>query len=519
MNTATATSPVKVNWRKQEMIFVSIIFFLFFCDYLWEAFSAGEKTMRENFAQVYAQHQLSFNYFLNVLLPQLVVILPVYGSYLLLNRGMSRFSQNKNKWSGWFPAHLRVELLFLLINVVLAFAVASATDLAHPWLVNYGNFHLLSLFGYQPNLFRAFTQAFLVTGFFTAYMLIREVVIYYIERTGLKNGYRVHIANQVTGIVFIYFLVFLLLHFFDLFNSPHFRIYFSATSPILLVYLSNMYWLFPRNEGQSRMFNSKYNISLATTTFIFTLPFLVAPVAQDDSKLFFLYWVAQMGIVTPVTRYIYQQNRDRILQLRNIEKALSRSKADIRLLRSQVNPHFLFNTLNTLYGTALQEGGHRTAEGIQRLGDMMRFMLQENEAEKISLQKEVEYLENYIALQQLRVQSSPNLYIESKLDSSQCNYSIAPMILIPLVENAFKHGISLVEKSWVIIQLACDNSGIQFEIRNSIHPGKKEDAIWESPGIGIANVTERLKLIYPGIHQIQFNNDGKEFHVQLTIRL
>lgn len=518
MNTAIATPPVKVSWRKQEMVFVSIIFFLFFCDYLWEAFSVSEKPLRENFEQVYAQHQLSFNYFLNALLPQLLMILLVYGSYLLLNRNISRFSLNKNKWSGLIPAHVRVELLFLLVNIVLAFGVAAATDLAHPWLFNYGNFHLLALFGHQPNLFRAFTQAFLMTGFFVGYALIREVVINYIERTGLKNSYRVHIANQVTGIVFIYFLVFLLLHFFNLLSVPG-RTYFSIISPILLVYLSNMYWLFPRNEGQSNWFNSKYNITLATTTFIFSLPFLASPEAQSDSKLFFLYWVAQMGIVTPATKYIYQQNKDRILQLRNIEKALTRSKANIRLLRSQINPHFLFNTLNTLYGTALQEGGQRTAEGIQRLGDMMRFMLHENEAEKISLQKEIEYLENYIALQQLRVQSSPNLQIESKLDSSQCNHSIAPMIFIPLVENAFKHGISLVEKSWVIIQLTCDSSSIHFEIRNSIHPGKKEDAIWESPGIGIANVTERLKLIYPGTHQIQFNNDGNEFHVQLTIRL
>ena len=244
----------------------------------------------------------------------------------------------------------------------------------------------------------------------------------------------------------------------------------------------------------------------------------MSPAAQSNSELFFVYWAAQLAIVSPVSWYIYEQKKKQILQLRNIEKALSRSKADIRLLRSQINPHFLFNTLNTLYGTALQEGGQRTADGIQRLGEMMRFMLHENESEKISLQKEIEYLENYIALQQLRVQASPNLHIESNLDSSQCNHSIAPMILIPLVENAFKHGISLVEKSWVIIQLACDDSGIHFEIRNSIHPGKKEDAIWESPGIGIANVTERLKLIYPGRHQIQFNNNGNEFHVQLTIR-
>lgn len=518
MNRATDTTPVKVSWRKQEFLFVGIIALVNCYKYLLEAFSPGKKELRENFKQVYIQDGLHFNYYVNVLLPQLLLLFLIYGAYLLLNRSIARFSYTKNKKPGLIPAHVWTELLFLLINVVLALGVAFVTDLAHPWLVNYGNFQLLALFGYQPNLFRAFMQAFFITGFFALYAVVRELIIVYIERTGIKNSYRVLVANQVSGIIFLYFLVFFLLHFLDVLDID-FRIYFITISPFLLVYLSNMYWLFPRNEGQLRWFNPKYVIALTITTFIFSLLFLASPAAKEDSKLFFLYWAVQIAIVTPITKYIYQQKKNRILQLRDIEKALSRSKADIRLLRSQINPHFLFNTLNTLYGTALQEGGQRTAEGIQRLGDMMRFMLHENAQETISLQKEIEYLENYIALQQLRVDSSPNLHIESKLDGSQCNHSIAPMILIPLVENAFKHGISLVEKSWVIIQLACDNTSIRFEVRNSIHPKKKEEVIWESPGIGLPNVTERLKLIYPGRHDIQFKNDGKEFHVQITIRL
>ncbi len=90
-----------------------------------------------------------------------------------------------------------------------------------------------------------------------------------------------------------------------------------------------------------------------------------------------------------------------------LEKALGRSSANLDFLRSQINPHFLFNALNTLYGTALQEQAGRTSEGIQKLGDMMRFMLHENTEEKIHLSKEVGYLQNYIALQRLRTQESP----------------------------------------------------------------------------------------------------------------
>ena len=119
------------------------------------------------------------------------------------------------------------------------------------------------------------------------------------------------------------------------------------------------------------------------------------------------------------------------MQLRIVEKELVKSKADIQFLRSQINPHFLFNVLNTLYGTALQENAERTAEGIQRLGDMMRFMLHENNLDFIRMNKEVEYLRNYIALQKLRTQSSPDIIIEDNINEQNCNYQIAPMLLIP----------------------------------------------------------------------------------------
>ena len=100
-----------------------------------------------------------------------------------------------------------------------------------------------------------------------------------------------------------------------------------------------------------------------------------------------------------------------------LKKELKRSSANIDFLRSQINPHFLFNALNTLYGTAIQENADRTSEGIQKLGDMMRFMLRENLQEKISLSREIDYLENYIALQKLRTDSNPAVHIQTSIDS------------------------------------------------------------------------------------------------------
>jgi two-component system LytT family sensor kinase len=206
------------------------------------------------------------------------------------------------------------------------------------------------------------------------------------------------------------------------------------------------------------------------------------------------------------------------LKLRGLEKALVKSKADLQFLRSQINPHFLFNTLNTLYGTALQEEACNTASGIQKLGDMMRFMLHENTRDFIQMNREIEYLKNYISIQKLRTQSSAEISIEDNIDEQNCQHEIAPMLLIPLVENAFKHGISLKKKSWIKIRLDCNEKEIRFEVRNSIHPKRDDDPEKESSGIGFKNVVERLKLIYPGKHEIAVNADDKEFFVQLLIK-
>jgi len=165
----------------------------------------------------------------------------------------------------------------------------------------------------------------------------------------------------------------------------------------------------------------------------------------------------------------------------------------------------------------MQENAGRTAEGIQRLGDMMRFMLEENNLDFIQMNKEIDYLNNYIALQKLRIQSSPGIVIEDNINEQHCNHRIAPMLLIPLVENAFKHGISLNEKSWISIKLSCTEKNILFEVRNSMHAKTTSDPEKERSGIGFKNVVERLKLIYPGKHQVKVNQDGKEFFVQLII--
>jgi hypothetical protein len=322
-------------------------------------------------------------------------------------------------------------------------------------------------------------------------------------------------------------------------SGYYFRLfYFLVIPPVVMVYLSNTYWLFPGGENPVARTGNFWRIRinfrmiprLLLSTFLFTFPFaflLSQAVAFHHGAgafhgwffgVFFLFWAGQMLVVTPLSELFYEQRKDSIVQLRGVEKKFRKSESDLHFLRSQINPHFLFNTLNTLYGTALLEKSGRTAEGIQKLGDMMRFMLHENSLDFILMSREVEYLNNYIALQKLRTHASPQIRIEEQIEEGPCDYQIAPMLLIPFVENAFKHGISLKNESWVSIRLDCDEQQIRFEVRNSLHTRPENGTEKGRSGVGLKNVTERLNLLYEGRHQLTCGREGNEFVVRLSIQ-
>ena len=168
---------------------------------------------------------------------------------------------------------------------------------------------------------------------------------------------------------------------------------------------------------------------------------------------------------------------------------------------------------------ALQENAERTADGVQKLGDMMRFMLQENMQEKIAVSREIDYLKNYIALQELRTQHSEDIQVTVIMPVDFCRHQIAPMLLIPLIENAFKHGISLDKKSWIKIELSCTTSGITLDIYNSLHKKSGTDPEKNNTGIGLENVRQRLQLLYPSNHSLITRESQSEYFVHLDINL
>ncbi|HYF29498.1 MAG TPA: histidine kinase [Chitinophagaceae bacterium] len=227
----------------------------------------------------------------------------------------------------------------------------------------------------------------------------------------------------------------------------------------------------------------------------------------------------QAFVTVPVTWLLYKRQQKGDEEVTVLKKELRQSTASIEFLRSQINPHFLFNALNTLYGTAIQENADRTSEGIQKLGDMMRFMLQENMQEKIPLSREIDYLENYIALQRLRTDSNPNVAIQTSIDSRENMLQIAPMLLIPFVENAFKHGISFREPTHIKVKLEIKDKTLYFGVFNSKHIRHHTDPEKDKSGIGLENVSQRLKLLYPNRHELIIRDTPSEFFIHLTIQL
>lgn len=242
---------------------------------------------------------------------------------------------------------------------------------------------------------------------------------------------------------------------------------------------------------------------------------------NDDmaTEFVFLNYFLQLCLTLPITYFFFKRSIKGNAELYSLKKELGKSTASFDFLRSQINPHFLFNALNTIYGTAIEEKADRTSEGIQKLGDMMRFMLQENMQDKIPLAREIDYLNNYISLQRLRTDPNPVIRIESQIDHPVAPIQIAPMLIIPFVENAFKHGISFRETSYIKITLEIKGNTLYFDVYNSRHPRPENDPERNKSGIGLNNVQQRLKLLYPNRHELIIRQTVKDFFVHLTLQL
>lgn len=218
-------------------------------------------------------------------------------------------------------------------------------------------------------------------------------------------------------------------------------------------------------------------------------------------------------IVSTVYGFVVDKvNRDKKQKEIQAEQVLMK----LKFLRSQISPHFIFNVLTNLVALARKKSEQLEPQLI-KLSELMRYMLYESDEKKVSLLKEVEYLKSYIELQNLRFGHDVATEVVIHLAEKELERTIEPMLLIPFVENAFKHGIG-VDNPFIQIHLEGNASGIDFDVRNKFDKNEAQNKD-TSPGIGLENVRSRLALLYAKRHKLIVAREKEIFHIHLTLHL
>ncbi|TDE18703.1 histidine kinase [Dyadobacter psychrotolerans] len=446
---------------------------------------------------------LIYDHWQYVTFPDISLVLAIYFSFLFLNGYVFPKYQFVKKWN-WLGFWSLVTFIFL--------ACCTATSFRYQHILNNPNF----LEGFIHNLPLA-VQIFLVLFFYGA---AKTLIQFYLLDQTQSQTLKAKILREFVVVFSLWALVLFVLIFTG--NGSFGLVWLTIVPLGYFIYALNLYWLIPGFQKKGRMlYLSRLSISILGICFSFFVFFqIVGPnrIAADPDAFIPLAIVSSV-IAVSFSWFVYSQNKQQLQQLYTLKTELGKSSADLSFLRSQINPHFLFNVLNTLYGTAIQENAERTSEGIQKLGDMMRFMLYENNLDLIPVAREIEYLKDYIHLQKLRLARSEQVVVEVNISDVPCHHSIAPMLLIPFVENAFKHGISFLNKSWINVSLGFEGNRLEFDIHNSIHAKTETDPESEHGGIGLENVKQRLQLLYPRRHELTIRQSQMEYFVHISIIL
>lgn len=203
----------------------------------------------------------------------------------------------------------------------------------------------------------------------------------------------------------------------------------------------------------------------------------------------------------------------KMMKIKEIENKQLRD--ELALLKAQVHPHFLFNTLNNLYGLITQQQNQKASEVTLKLADLMRYLLESAKSDRVSLKKEIQFLNDYLVLEKIRLRNNADVTFQSSgLDQE---IHVAPLLFIPLVENAFKHGLlTLSNESFAHFILAVQGNDLFFEAKNSIGTSPVSQA---GTGIGLANLHKRLQMIYPGKHLFEIEKTETWFKATLHLQV
>lgn len=224
------------------------------------------------------------------------------------------------------------------------------------------------------------------------------------------------------------------------------------------------------------------------------------------SSFFYLLITAISAIMRTLTEF-YQNQQNKLIA------ETHRTNTELNYLRKQTNPHFLFNSLNSIYSLAHKKSD-LVPDAIVTLSELMRYMLYETDNKTVALEKEINYIHNYIELQKLRLNNIENIFIN--VHGNTKNKFIEPLLLISFVENAFKYGTDYKGATHVKIKIFILENNFDFWIENTIENYVKDP---ENSGIGLINIQNRLDLLYPNAHELTITQDSQYYRVHLNLKL
>lgn len=306
-------------------------------------------------------------------------------------------------------------------------------------------------------------------------------------------------------------------------NLPYFTICVVSRISLLIgiAYLNIHYFLpnFLLTKRYARYFSLVFlsilgYLILQTLLDFYLYGFVVGPLYNSrliealSYNFFSTLWYLGLMVALKLSIDWYEQQR--LLQRIIVEKL----QAEVNFLRSQVNPHFLFNILNSLYALTLKKSD-LAPDMVLKLSELMEYMLYHSDEMKVPLEKEIGYLQNYVELEKLRYGDHSDIVL--KIDGTPNGQEIAPLLLLPLVENAFKHGIGKqADQAWLYGNLRLDPTAVEMIVENN-KPTAQSTGY--KGGIGLTNLRKRLELLYPGLYRLHIEEQPTRFRVSLHISL
>jgi sensor histidine kinase YesM len=314
----------------------------------------------------------------------------------------------------------------------------------------------------------------------------------------LKNAFRIHLTGWV-----LIFLLFLWIFYEG--NSNAFSLAVPMTLCAIPIFYSHYYILVHYwNKKRVGLYIAGLMVIFLVWSFLFDWMYRIFPGIPERFPII-IFSVIISGMANGIKNWFFNAIEREKREKQSIQ-------TELNYLKSQINPHFLFNTLNNIHALAYKNSSS-TPDAILRLSSLMRYMLYESSGELVALESEINYLKDYISLQQLRYRNES--IVDLQIIGDTKNFSVAPLIFIHLLENAYKHSPAKLNSGDIKVGIGIKENSLSFSIQNPVG-GKKAGAIDEPGGIGLSNIKRRLQLLYKQ-YTFEVNNTEEVYNVFLEI--